>query len=167
MQRNLIEKQQEFVAVCSRFQRQEWIALDTEFMRVSTYYPRLCLIQVATPDDLVCIDPLLLDNLDPLLEVLVNTKILKILHAARQDVEVLFYHTDTIPNPIFDTQVAAAFLGYGDQRGYGWLVESLLKVDLPKAHTRTDWCVRPLSVEQLQYAGDDVHYLGHGIPNFT
>lgn len=159
MQQNLIEKQQELVAACNRLRDQEWITLDTEFMRVSTYYPRLCLIQVATPDDLVCIDPLLLDNLDPLLEVLVDSRILKILHAVRQDVEVLFHHTDIIPQPIFDTQIAAAFLGYGDQRGYAWLVESLLNVNLPKAQTRTDWCARPLSLEQLEYAADDVHYL--------
>lgn len=137
------------------------IALDTEFMRESTYFPKLCLIQVASAGHCVLLDPLLLPDLTPFWQFLAERGRVKILHAARQDLEVvsLAVGGSLLPGPIFDTQVAAALLGLPAQIGYGSLVADRLGVSLPKGHTRTDWSRRPLSVDQLQYAADDVRYL--------
>jgi ribonuclease D len=147
----------------------EFVALDTEFMRESTYYPRLCLIQAASlarpPDDADCvlIDPLALPGpqLQPLWDFLNERRRVKVLHAARQDLEVLSVAMNGTPlaGPIFDTQIAGALLGYPAQIGYGALVAERLGHTLDKGHTRTDWARRPLSAEQLQYAADDVRYL--------
>jgi ribonuclease D len=138
-----------------------FVTLDTEFMRESTYYPKLCLLQLATPEQCVVIDPLALPDLEPLWRFLNVRERLKVLHAARQDLEVLGVATrsESLPGPIFDTQIAAAMLGYPAQIGYGSLVAERLGHTLPKGHTRTDWSRRPLSDEQLQYAEDDVRYL--------
>jgi ribonuclease D len=138
-----------------------FVTLDTEFMRESTYYPKLCLLQLATPEHCVVIDPLALPELEPLWRFLNDRERLKVLHAARQDLEVLGVATrsESLPGPIFDTQIAAAMLGYPAQIGYGSLVAERLGHTLPKGHTRTDWSRRPLSDEQLQYAEDDVRYL--------
>ena len=139
----------------------EFIALDTEFMRESTYFPRLCLLQAATADSCVLIDPLALTDLSPLWDLLADRKRMKVLHAARQDLEVLSVsmRDRALPGPIFDTQVAAALLGHPAQIGYGSLVAERLGHSLAKGHTRTDWARRPLSEDQLQYAADDVRYL--------
>lgn len=139
--------------------RAPWLAVDTEFMRERTYYSRLCLIQVATDEQVACIDPLALDDLTPLYDLLYDTGIVKVFHAAGQDLEVLHHLTGRVPTPLFDTQIAAALAGYGDQCGYARLVQALLGVDLPKVHTRADWSKRPLSPEELRYAADDVIYL--------
>ena len=145
-----------------------FIALDTEFMRESTYYPVLCLIQAATSDACVIIDPLAVKDLQPLWTLLEDRRRLKVLHAARQDLEVMSQAPRSplaadgageIPGPIFDTQLAAAFLGHPAQIGYGNLVAERLGHTLAKGHARTDWTRRPLSSEQLAYAADDVLYL--------
>jgi ribonuclease D len=145
-----------------------FIALDTEFMRESTYYPLLCLIQAATPDGCAIIDPLALKDLQPFWDFLDDPRRMKVLHAARQDLEVLSQAPRSgvaipangkIPGPIFDTQLAAAFLGHPAQIGYGNLVAERLGHSLAKGHARTDWTRRPLSSEQLEYAADDVRYL--------
>lgn len=141
----------------------EFIALDTEFMRESTYYAGLCLIQMASADDCVIVDPLAVTDLAPLWEFLADRRRLKVLHAARQDLEVLSQAMAPaglgIPGPIFDTQIAAALLGHPSQVGYGPLVGERLAHTLPKGHTRADWSRRPLTPEQLEYAADDVRYL--------
>lgn len=142
-------------------ERAEFIALDTEFMRESTFYPKLCLVQLASLDYCALVDPLALENLEPLWAFLSTRSRLKVLHAARQDLEVLAVRAPhAIPlAPLFDTQVAAALLGQSAQIGYGALVSLRLGVSLAKGHTRTDWSRRPLSPDQLEYAADDVRYL--------
>ena len=137
----------------------DWIALDTEFLREKTYYPKLCLIQIATTGVVACIDPIALDDLSPLLDVIFDARITKVMHAARQDLEILFNIQGSVPVPVFDTQIAALLLGYPDQIGYGNLVKETLGVSLEKKHTRADWSLRPLSKDQIQYAADDVVYL--------
>lgn len=145
--------------LCEELGRSEWLTLDTEFVRERTYAPRLCLVQVATPERVACIDPLALPDLNALKEVLFNPGITKVLHAARQDLEIFFGLYDKVPGPIFDTQIAATLLGHGDQIGYGNLVKAELGIDLEKGYARTDWCQRPLDKAQLVYAADDVRYL--------
>lgn len=143
----------------NRLNTAEWVTLDTEFIREKTYYPRLCLIQIASADILACIDPLKIDNLQPFLNWLNEPQRLKVLHAAWQDLEIFHHLGGTVPAPIFDTQVAAAVLGLGDQLGYARLVEQLLGVSLDKSQSRTDWSRRPLSNRQVEYAIDDVRHL--------
>lgn len=135
------------------------IALDTEFVRESTYFPLLCLIQVAGDSATALIDPLCIDDLAPLAGLLADTRITKVLHAGRQDIEILLARTGALPRPVFDTQVGAALLGHGTQISYAALVETLLGVRLTKAYTRTDWAQRPLTAAQQIYAADDVRYL--------
>jgi ribonuclease D len=137
-----------------------WLTLDTEFIRENTYFPKLCLIQIATENVVACIDPLSIQNLQPLFVWLADPKRVKVLHSAWQDLELLYHISGgLLPTPIFDTQVAAAILGMGDQVGYGRLVEVCLGVDLEKSQARTDWAQRPLTPKQLEYAIDDVRYL--------
>lgn len=135
------------------------IALDTEFMREKTYYPRLCLIQVSANDEIACIDPLVLEDLTPLWERLAQPETLVLLHAGKQDLEVIYLACQTIPAPVFDTQIAAALCGYGDQVGYAALVKQVLGIELDKSMTRADWSRRPLSNDALDYAADDVRHL--------
>lgn len=146
--------------LAAELRKSDWFALDTEFIREKTYYPRLALVQVATDDVIACIDPLALDGLEPLLELLYEPGIVKVLHAARQDQELFFNLTGKAPAPVFDTQVAAALAGWPDQVGYGTLVKDIAGVELDKSHARTDWMQRPLPDEALSYAADDVRYLG-------
>ena len=134
------------------------IGLDTEFLRERTYRAELCLIQVATTDYAACVDPLALPDLGALMPSLIADRPVKVMHASRQDVEVLFPATGLV-RPIFDTQIAAALTGLPAQIGYGELVRRALGKDLAKSHTRTDWSRRPLSPEQVEYALDDVRYL--------
>jgi ribonuclease D len=145
--------------LCAILKDHPWLTLDTEFIREKTYRPRLCLIQVANPDVVACIDPLAITDLTPLLEVLYTPHITKVLHAARQDLEIFFEMRGTLPQSLFDTQIAATLLGQGDQVGYAALVQDELGITLDKGHARTDWCQRPLSAEQLDYAADDVRHL--------
>src|SRR5262245_28662514 len=134
------------------------LALDTEFMREKTYRAELCLVQIADGAQPVCIDPLAVD-LAPLAPLLAAPGIVKVMHAARQDLEVMLPATGLV-QPVFDTQIAASLAGHPAQVGYAELTRRLLGVELPKAHTRTDWSRRPLSPEQQEYALDDVRHLG-------
>jgi ribonuclease D len=141
----------------SRLQSAPAIGLDTEFLRERTYRAELCLVQAATADDATCIDPLAGIDLTPVIAPLTSGPV-KVMHASRQDVEVLFPLAGLI-RPIFDTQIAAALTGLPAQIGYGELVRRTLGTELAKSHTRTDWSRRPLSAEQVEYALDDVRYL--------
>lgn len=146
-------------ALCETLRDQPVLALDTEFLREKTYYAKLCLLQVASEDVVACIDPLALDNIDPLLDILYDPSVTKVLHSARQDLEIFFDLRGDLPRPVFDTQIAATLLGFGEQIGYANLVRQMLDVELDKMATRTDWSQRPLEQEQLHYAADDVRYL--------
>ena len=145
--------------LCEQIKKETWLALDTEFLREKTYYPKFCLLQIATPEWVACVDPIALPKLDVLFEVLYNPAIIKVFHSCRQDLEIFFQWTGQLPSPIFDTQVAAPLLGFQDNPGYAMLVSSLLSVNLNKAHTRADWSKRPLTEAELEYAADDVIYL--------
>jgi ribonuclease D len=134
-------------------------ALDTEFMRERTYYPQLCLVQLAGADLIACIDPLAIEDLKPLDELLAQSPAVKVVHAVRQDLEALLTRITTPPTHLFDTQVAAALIGLSPQVGYGDLVQRFCGVALDKTHARTDWSARPLAHAQLRYASDDVRYL--------
>ncbi len=142
-----------------RLQGARHIAIDTEFMRERTYWPQLCLLQVASDSDCCLIDPLAGLDLAPLYAALSDPSRPKILHAARQDLEVLLNASGQVPGPVFDTQVAAALLGLPPQVGYADLVARQLGHSIDKGQTRTDWSRRPLSDAQLAYAADDVHHL--------
>jgi ribonuclease D len=137
--------------------QEERIGLDTEFMRESTYFPQLCLVQIATGEKIFCADPLGDSDLSEFWRALVRPS--WVVHSGRQDVEVLFLASGRMPDRISDTQIAAALLGYAPQLGYGALVTELFGVDLPKTHTRADWSRRPLAEEFLRYAAEDVEYL--------
>ncbi|GAC1699442.1 MAG: ribonuclease D [Steroidobacteraceae bacterium] len=134
------------------------IALDTEFLRERTYRAQLCLVQVADGDSAACIDPLALTDLQPLAAVLGAPGVTKVMHASRQDLEVLL-PVAGLTRPVFDTQIAAGLMGLPAQIGYAELVRRLLGKELSKAHTRADWSRRPLPPEQIEYALDDVRYL--------
>jgi ribonuclease D len=141
-----------------RLASQEAVGLDTEFLRERTYRAQLCLVQVAGSQEAVCIDPLGVPDLAPLARMLGQAKLPKVIHASRQDIEVLLPLGSAV-RAVFDTQVAASLAGLPPQIGYADLVRRLLGHDLPKMHTRTDWSRRPLSAEQVDYALDDVRYL--------
>lgn len=152
----LIDSQDSLAELSQRLQSVDWVAIDTEFMREKTYFPVLCLIQLATPDWAVCIDPLADISLEPLLEALYRPDLLKIFHAAEQDLELFNQIKGSPPPNLFDSQIAAPLLGFPEQAGYGRLVEMICGRVLDKSQTRTDWSRRPLSEAQLQYAADDV-----------
>lgn len=137
----------------------EYLALDTEFMRDRTYFPYLGLIQIAAGNALTVIDVLSIDDFTPLIALLTDPRIEKIMHDPGQDIEAFECHLSITPSPIYDTQLAAAFLGYKRQIGYKDLLAELLNVEIDKEHTRSDWLKRPLSDGQMQYALDDVYYL--------
>ncbi|MGB0846167.1 MAG: ribonuclease D [Thiolinea sp.] len=143
----------------STVQDANWVILDTEFIREKTYFPQLCLIQLATEDTLACIDPLAVDDLNDFFSWLQQPAMIKVFHAAWQDLEIIYHLSGKVPTPVFDSQVAAAVLGLGDQMGYARLVESMLGTQLDKSQSRTDWSRRPLKQKQLEYAIDDVRYL--------
>ena len=154
----LIQDAAALEALCAGLTDLTWVALDTEFTRERTFYARLGLLQLATDDGVACVDPLRVD-LTPLLNALYDRRMLKVLHAGRQDLEVFHDLRGEVPQPVFDTQIAAALLGYPEQIGYAALVEAITGVKLAKLHTRTNWEARPLTPEQLRYAADDVSYL--------
>jgi ribonuclease D len=145
--------------LCEELSTETVFALDTEFLREKTYYAQLCLIQIATPNVIACIDPIQLKDISPFLETLYDPQKLKVMHSARQDLEIFHDMTQKVPAPLFDTQIAATLLGYGDQLGYANLIEKMLGVKLAKIHTRADWSRRPLGKGQIEYAMDDVRYL--------
>ena len=160
MQEIFVDTPESLSDLAARLAGSEWLALDTEFIREKTYWPKLCLIQVCNGEIAAAIDVLALPDLKPLLDVLFDGRILKVFHAARQDLEIFLHDWGQIPLPLFDTQPAAALLGYGDQVGYARIVTEVLGVDLPKDQSRTDWSLRPLEQAQVRYALDDVIYLG-------
>jgi len=144
---------------CQSLAEADILAVDTEFIREKTYYSKLCLIQIATDTQVACIDPLAIKNIDPLLDILYDPGKLKLMHAARQDMEIFYFMRKQLPCPLFDTQIAATVLGHGDQIGYSTLIEVFGGIKLDKAHARTDWQQRPLQTAQLRYAADDVRFL--------
>jgi len=151
---------QDFHALCGKLQGQPYIVLDTEFIRERTYYPVLALLQIAWRGQApILADPLKIDDWEPFHEVLRNPSIRKVLHAGRQDVEIFFYQMNAMPENLFDTQIAAAMCGFGDQIGYSALVSKLLGVQLAKGSSYTNWLQRPLTKAQLRYAREDVEYL--------
>lgn len=149
---------------CKQLEESEFLALDTEFIRERTYFSQLCLIQIANENTVACLDPLAINNLSPLRDLLFSESITKVMHATHQDMEIFFKLWDALPEPVYDTQVAATLLGMGESIGYASLVKKMLNVDLDKSHTRTDWSQRPLSSKQLEYAADDVRYLAQLYP---
>ena len=154
-----IDTSEQLNEFCRKIANSTWMTVDTEFLREKTYSPQLCLIQVATDDHIACIDPLALTDLNPILDLIYNPDITTVFHAARQDLELFYMLRDAPPTNVFDTQIAATVLGYGEQIGYGNLVKQCIDVDLDKAHSRTDWTKRPLDPAQIEYAADDVRYL--------
>jgi ribonuclease D len=146
------------VELATRLAQHERMGLDTEFLRERTYSAQLCLVQVATPAEACCVDPLALADLAPLAQVLTAPGVLKVMHASRQDLEVLLPIAG-LTRPVFDTQIAASLTGLPAQVGYAEAVRRFLGQGLDKSHTRTDWSRRPLSAQQLEYALDDVRYL--------
>ncbi|MBL8772269.1 MAG: ribonuclease D [Phenylobacterium sp.] len=154
----------ELQAFCDKLKGQPFVAVDTEFMRETTYWPKLCLIQAAAPSAEAVIDPLAEGiDLGPFLDVLRDPKILKVFHAARQDVEI-FNNLQAMPKPLFDTQVAGMAAGFGEQIAYDALVRQMLKIELDKSSRFTDWARRPLSDNQLTYALADVTHLARLYP---
>ena len=161
---NIIKTTSELSKFCAHASKFDYLTVDTEFLRERTYYPKLCLIQLAIPSDqeanAVLVDPL--DNkldLSPLYELFSNSNVVKVFHAARQDLEIFFHDKNIIPNPLFDTQLAAMVCGFGEQVGYETLVRSICKVNLDKSSRFTDWSLRPLSDSQKDYALADVTHL--------
>ncbi|TMJ20711.1 MAG: ribonuclease D [Alphaproteobacteria bacterium] len=162
----LITESESLEKLCERLARSEFVAVDTEFMRENTYWPELCLIQVANSEEAAAIDPMA-DGIDltPLLNLMVNNEhVLKIFHAGGQDIEIIFNLTGGTPHPLFDTQVAAMALGLGEQVGYSNLVESLLGHGIDKGARFTDWARRPLDKRQIDYAIGDVTHLADLFP---
>ncbi|MEE1421568.1 MAG: ribonuclease D [Eggerthellaceae bacterium] len=155
----LIDTDQQFVAFLERCKKSPYIAIDTEFLREKTYYPKLCLLQMGIENEIAIVDPFKIRNLAALADVLVDPSIVKIFHACSQDVEILYHETGVVPSPIFDTQIAAAVLGKTQQASYSSLVSQYCDVNLPKKDSFTDWSQRPLSDSQIHYAADDVKYL--------
>jgi ribonuclease D len=154
----------ELAAFCDEIKGQPFVAVDTEFMRETTYWPKLCLIQAAAPNAEAVIDPLAEGlDLEPFLQILRDESIEKVFHAARQDVEI-FNNLQAMPRPLFDTQVAGMAAGYGEQIAYDALVRQMLKIELDKSSRFTDWARRPLSDAQLTYALADVTYLAKLYP---
>ena len=144
---------------CAEWQQLPFVALDTEFMRVDTFYPIAGLIQIGDGERAYLIDPLTIDNWQPLSALLENPAVVKVLHACSEDLEVLLRLTGSLPAPLFDTQLAAAYLNLGFSMGYSRLVKEVLDLDLPKGETRSDWLQRPLSETQISYAAEDALHL--------
>jgi len=144
---------------CEELEKSSVLCVDTEFHREKTYYAQFALLQISSRDQCYVIDPTSLEDLSPVWELMHNENILKVFHAARQDLEIILLESGALPLPLFDTQVAAALLGYGQQIGFGNLVQRILKKDLPKQESFSDWLARPLTPKQLDYAADDVIFL--------
>ena len=157
---NLITESDALAQFCAEQASADFIAVDTEFLRDQTYWPKLCLVQVAGPDSVAAIDPLAPGiDLTPLYELMQNADVLKVFHAGRQDLEIFFHATAKVPAPIFDTQVAAMVCGFGESASYESLVNKLAKAAVDKSSRFTDWAYRPLTERQLIYALDDVIHL--------
>ncbi|MDD9894049.1 MAG: ribonuclease D [Gammaproteobacteria bacterium] len=155
----MITTAEALVALCERLAKHSWITIDTEFLRVDTYRPILCLVQIASSEEAAIIDPIALDDLQPLWDLLMRDEIIKVFHAGGQDLEIIYNATGQLPSNLFDTQIAASVCGFNHQAGYGALIKTVLDIDLPKAFARTDWSRRPLNQDELEYAIGDVTYL--------
>ena len=154
-----IDNDADLARFCDALGAADCCAIDTEFIRESTYYPELALIQVASDTRLACIDPLAVTDFSPFEQILVEPGLLKVFHSSSQDLEILYQRFGKVPAPVFDTQLAAAVLGYSHQVSYADLVQQVTGVALEKKHTRANWTRRPLSSDELDYAMDDVRYL--------
>ena len=165
----LIDRSDDLAALVARLATHDFVAVDTEFMRENTYWPELCLIQIASVDEAAAIDPMA-DGIDlqPLLDLMVNNHdVLKVVHAGGQDLEIIHNLTAKMPVPLFDTQIAAMALGYGEQIGYSNLIESMLGHALDKGARFTDWSRRPLDERQIDYAIGDVTHLATIFPKMV
>jgi ribonuclease D len=149
----------ELEALLDRARAHGRLSVDTEFMREKTYWAKLCLIQIAVGEECAIVDPFVFDDLSPLIDVLLDPAVLKIVHAGGQDLEIFFRLSERAVGPVFDTQVAATVAGFPSQVGYARLVKDLFDVDLDKSDTFTDWARRPLTPAQIEYALNDVRYL--------
>ena len=157
---SLITTTEELEAACLRMARHSFVAVDTEFLRETTFWPILCVVQVATDDEALAIDALAEGlDLQPLLRLMADEGVVKVFHAARQDLEIFWKLSGVLPIPLFDTQVAAMVCGYGDQVSYSELVQSVCRVTIDKSSRFTDWARRPLADAQIDYAIGDVTYL--------
>lgn len=157
---NLIDTTEKLSQFCDVLSKQNFITVDSEFIREHTYYPKLCLLQIGYDGDAAIVDPLAKDmDLSPFFAILNNQNIVKVFHAGRQDIEIFYNLTGKIPNNVFDTQIAAMVCGFADNIGYGNLVQSITGVELDKSCRLTDWSIRPLDKNQLVYALHDVTYL--------
>lgn len=156
----MITKTADLADACARLARHPYVAVDTEFLRETTYWPKLCVVQLAGPDTAVVVDALA-PGLDmrPFLDLMANEAVVKVFHAARQDIEIIFRMGDFVPHPVFDTQVAAMVCGYGDSISYDQLVQRVTGESLDKSSRYTDWTRRPLSEKQMAYALSDVTHL--------
>jgi ribonuclease D len=156
----VITETEALAAFCQRMATAEFVTVDTEFMREKTYWPKLCLVQLAGPDEAAIIDAMAPGlDLAPLMALMVDPKVLKVFHAARQDIEIFYHLSGRVPTPIFDTQVAAMVCGFGDSVGYETLASKLARARIDKSMRFTDWARRPLSEKQLHYALSDVTHL--------
>ena len=156
----MIETTADLAAACKELAKSDFITIDTEFLRETTFWPELCLIQMASPTTEVLVDPLAKGiDLAPFFELMADPKVLKVFHAARQDIEIIFNRGNLIPHPIFDTQVAAMVCGFGDSVSYDQLVSRTKGIQIDKSSRFTDWSRRPLSDKQLEYALADVTHL--------
>ncbi len=164
----MITTTEKLTEVCNRFAQLPFVTLDTEFIREKTYWPVLCLIQIASPDEAYCIDPLAEDiDLSALFDLLQNERVVKVFHAARQDLEIFYHLTGQIPMPLFDTQVAAMVCGFGESASYQQLVQDLTNTAIDKSMRYTDWSKRPLTDTQIAYALHDVTHLVHVYEKLT
>jgi ribonuclease D len=155
-----VDRQEELSGLARALESQSLIGVDTEFLRERTFFPKLCLLQLSANGGIWCVDTLRGGSLEPLVNALTAPQTRKVIHAARQDLEAFYLTTKRVISPVFDTQIAAGCIGLKPQIGYAELVKTLLDVTIPKGQTRTDWSKRPLSPAQLEYAADDVLYLG-------
>jgi ribonuclease D len=145
---------------CTRLAQHPYVTIDTEFLRESTYYPILCVMQLASPDEALVVDALAPDiDLAALFALMADERVLKVFHAGRQDIEIIWHRAGLIPHPVFDTQIAAMVLGHGDSISYEQLVQRITGGHLDKSHRFTDWSRRPLSKAQIAYASSDVTHL--------
>ena len=151
-----IATQENLAAFVERARSSSVLAIDTEFLREKTYYAKLCLLQMATDDEVVIVDPFEMDDLSVMAPLLEDERIVKLFHAAGQDLEIILREVGVLPRPVFDTQIAAALLGHTQQIGYAALVHAECGVSLKKIDSFTDWSRRPLSASQRDDAADDV-----------
>ncbi|MDQ4061477.1 MAG: ribonuclease D [Pseudomonadota bacterium] len=156
----LITAQADLEAACARLASADFIAVDTEFLRETTFYPKLCVVQIAGPEDVVVIDALAPGlDLTPVFRLMADERVLKVFHAARQDIEIVWHGARLIPHPVFDTQIAAMVCGFGEAVSYDQLVRRLTGAHIDKTSRFTDWSRRPLTERQLEYAASDVTHL--------